>query len=118
MTAIVSTAQGFVRGIEQRGVHAFLGLPYAAAPVGDLRFSAPQPPASWSGERDASRYGPVCLQQPMAGLFGQIGTPTNPPGDDCLNLNVWTPDPGSAGLPVLFWIHGGAFYALQMCARP
>ena len=111
MTAIVSTAQGFVRGIEQRGVHAFLGLPYAAAPVGDLRFSAPQPPASWSGERDASRYGPVCLQQPMAGLFGQIGTPTNPPGDDCLNLNVWTPDPGSAGLPVLFWIHGGAFYA-------
>jgi para-nitrobenzyl esterase len=111
MTSVVKTARGLVRGVEQRGVHAFLGIPYAAPPVGDLRFRAPVPAEAWTGQRDASGYGPVCLQQQMPGLFGQIGTPVSAPGDDCLNLNVWTPDPGAAGLPVLFWIHGGAFYA-------
>ncbi len=110
MTVVVKTAQGDVRGIQQRDVHAFLGVPYAAPPVGRLRYHPPVPPAAWSGVRDASAYGPVCLQQAMPGLFGQIGTPVSAPGDDCLNLNVWTPDPGAAALPVLFWIHGGAFY--------
>jgi para-nitrobenzyl esterase len=47
----------------------------------------------------------------MPGIFGEIGTPSNPAGDNCLNLNVWTPDPGAARLQVLVWIHGGAFYA-------
>ena len=80
MGAVVKTAQGLVRGVEQRGAHTFLGIPYAAAPVGERRFRVPRPSASWPGERDASGFGAVCLQQPMPGLFGQIGTPTNAPG--------------------------------------
>ena len=56
-------------------------------------------------------YGLTAIQQPMPGIFGELGTPQSPAGDDCLNLNVWTPDPGAGGLPVLVWIHGGAFYA-------
>jgi para-nitrobenzyl esterase len=111
MEAVVRTRRGVVRGVEQRGVQAFLGIPYAAPPVGALRFRPPAAPAAWEGERDASHYGPVCLQAPMPGIFGEIGTPSNAPGDDCLNLNVWTPDPGATGLPVLVWIHGGAFTA-------
>lgn len=111
MTTTVRTTSGLVRGIEARGVHAFLGVPYAAPPVGRLRYTAPQRPAPWQGERDATRYGQVCIQQQMPGIFGVIGSPKNPAGDDCLNLNVWTPAPGASGLPVLVWIHGGAFYA-------
>jgi para-nitrobenzyl esterase len=61
--------------------------------------------------RDATRYGLVALQRPMPGIFGELGTPQNPSGDECLNLNVWTPDPAAGGLPVLVWIHGGAFFA-------
>jgi para-nitrobenzyl esterase len=109
--AEVRTNGGAVRGSTAGGVHAFKGLPYAAPPVGDRRFLAPQRPAPWDGVRDAGAFGPVVLQQPMPGIFGELGTPQNPAGDDCLNLNVWTPDPGAAGLPVLVWIHGGAFYA-------
>ena len=57
------------------------------------------------------RYDPALDPMVRLGIFGEIGTPQNPAGDDCLSLNVWTPDPGSTGLPVLVWIHGGAFYA-------
>ena len=108
---VVQTRAGAVRGVARDGVHAFKNLPYAAPPVGARRFRAPEPAPRWDGERDGSAYGAVCIQAPMSGIFGEIGTPKNPPGDDCLNLNVWTPDPGAAGLPVLVWIHGGAFVA-------
>ncbi len=107
----VATSSGLVRGGVSEGVHHFLGVPYAAPPVGALRYSPPQPRAAWDGEFDATAFGAVCIQAPMPGTFGEIGTPSNPAGDDCLNLNVWTPDPAAAGLPVLVWIHGGAFYA-------
>src|SRR4051794_3423619 len=111
MGVMVRTAFGSVEGTRDDGVHAFKGIPYAAPPVGARRFRAPVPPETWDGARDASRYGLVARQQPMPGIFGEYGTPPNPAGDDCLNLNVWTPDPGRSGLPVLVWIHGGAFYA-------
>jgi para-nitrobenzyl esterase len=110
-TKTVRTRSGSVQGIEERAVHAFKGIPYAAAPIGALRFRPPAPPVAWDGVRDASRFGLVAPQQPMPGVFGELGTPQNPAGDECLNLNVWTPDPGGASLPVLVWIHGGAFYA-------
>jgi para-nitrobenzyl esterase len=61
--------------------------------------------------RDVSAYGLTAIQQQMPGVFGELGTPQSPSGDDCLNLNVWTPDPAAGGMPVLVWIHGGAFYA-------
>ena len=111
MAATVRTATGQVSGSQDQGVHAFKGIPYAAPPVGAHRLRPPAPPASWDGVRDGSHYGAVAMQNPMPGIFGELGTPQNPAGDDCLNLNVWTPDPGAAALPVLVWIHGGAFYA-------
>ncbi|MFZ4719563.1 MAG: carboxylesterase/lipase family protein [Ilumatobacteraceae bacterium] len=105
------TSSGLVRGDTSEGVHRFLGVPYAEPPVGALRYGPPQRRAAWDGELDATAFGAVCIQAPMPGTFGEIGTPSNPSGDDCLNLNVWTPDPAASGLPVLVWIHGGAFYA-------
>ncbi|MGI9614908.1 MAG: carboxylesterase/lipase family protein [Acidimicrobiales bacterium] len=111
MASTVTIATGQVQGVDEGGVHAFKGIPYAAPPVGPNRLRPPQPVEPWDGARDASNYGLVALQQPMPGIFGELGTPQNPSGDDCLNLNVWSPDPGASGLPVLVWIHGGAFYA-------
>jgi para-nitrobenzyl esterase len=91
------------------GVSAFLGVPYAASPFGSRRLLPPQPHASWAGERDATRYGPTCPKgdypQHSAELFAEVEIP----GDDCLNLNIWTPDAGGSGLPVLVWLHGGMF---------
>ncbi len=111
LTTVVEMTTGSVRGLIENGAHVFRGIPYAAAPTGKRRFRPPAPAEAWEGERDATRFGPVCLQQPMPGIFGEIGTPPNPSGDDCLNLNVWTPDVTAPTLPVLVWIHGGAFYA-------
>lgn len=111
MAAEVRISSGRLGGGDDQGVHAYKGIPYAAPPVGDLRFRPPAAAAGWDGVRDASAYGAVPLQQPMPGIFGELGTPPNPAGDDCLQLNVWTPDPGAGGMPVLVWIHGGAFYA-------
>ncbi len=111
MATTVRISTGQVSGAQDQGVHTFKGIPYAAPPVGEQRLRPPAPPAPWDGVRDASHYGVVALQRPMPGIFGELGTPQNPAGDDCLNLNVWTPDPGAVGLPVLVWIHGGAFFA-------
>ncbi|MGY5307226.1 carboxylesterase/lipase family protein [Nocardia gipuzkoensis] len=109
METIVSTTSGRVRGFTRRNVGTFLGIPYAAAPVGPARFELPKPAPTWSGVRDTVEYGPDCAQTPypppIAALFGSECVP----GDDCLHLNVWTPDPGGRGLPVLVWIHGGSF---------
>src|SRR5713226_5163310 len=109
MDAIVRTRQGVVRGSMAEGVATFKGIPYAAPPFGPNRFQPPRPAQSWEGVRIAVEYGHVPPQPPYAPPFDQLLGDPGLPGEDCLNLNVWTPDPSGGGLPVMVWIHGGAF---------
>jgi para-nitrobenzyl esterase len=115
---IVTTDDGAVRGVTEPGGYAFLGLPYAAPPTGNLRWRPPAPLAEWQGVRDATQFAPSCPQP--------VPNPSLPPGpmsEDCLYLNVYTPalprgdgnhrprhrggEDGDGGLPVIVWIHGG-----------
>ena len=100
---VVPTDEGVVRGVLTNGVREFLGIPYAAPPVGDLRWQPAQEHAPWQGVRDATSFGSPCPQ--AAGLFGPGST-----NEDCLYLNVYTPPHAGHGdrYPVMFWIHGGA----------
>jgi len=100
---VTGTANGPVRGLANGAVDEFLGIPYAAPPVGALRWQPPQPAARWSGVRAATQFAPHCPQ--LAGPFGQASTSEN-----CLFLNVFTPSHRQAGshFPVMVWIHGGA----------
>lgn len=106
----VKLAQGEIQGktINNGKVRAFLGLPYAAPPVGDLRWRLPQPAANWTGVRDATHYGARCYQAQVYSdmIFQDAG-----PSEDCLFLNVFTPADAKANsnLPVMFWIHGGGY---------
>ncbi len=106
----VKTQQGKVHGktINDGKVKAFMGLPYAAPPVGDLRWKAPQPPAKWKGERDATKFGAHCAQNHV---FDDMIFQDPAPSEDCLFLNVYAPADASAKskLPVMFWIHGGGY---------
>jgi para-nitrobenzyl esterase len=101
---VVATDRGLVKGVQAGTGFAFLGIPFAAPPVGSLRFMPPQAPACWSDVFDASNFGNTCAQWSPAG-GGLIGS------EDCLSINVWTPalpTASSTPLPVLFWIYGGA----------
>ncbi|GAA2576969.1 carboxylesterase family protein [Dactylosporangium fulvum] len=105
----VRVAQGTLRGRRSGGVTAFLGVPFAAAPFGPRRMLPPQPPAPWDGVRDALDYGPTATRADYIPQYVGLFPEPIIPGDECLNLNVWTPDPGASGLPVFVWFHGGAF---------
>jgi para-nitrobenzyl esterase len=105
---IVGTTHGKIQGYSRRGVIKFKGIPYAAPPVGDLRFKPPAPVEPWSGIRDASKYSPVSIQPPSA-LEAQFGEPMPQSEADCLTLNIWTKDLNDDKRPVMFWIHGGGF---------
>lgn len=102
----VTIQQGALKGVVAGEVVSFKAIPYAAPPVGDLRWRPPEAPPSWSGVRDASAMGPVCYQS--GGLFGAGANQS----EDCLTLNIWTPlHRSGAKLPVMVWVHGGGFVA-------
>lgn len=108
MEPVVATRQGRVRGKAEDGIVGFYGIPYAASPFGERRFRPPVPAPSWDGIRDAATYGPTAPQPQYEPPYDRILANPLIPGEECLNLNVWTPDPG-ARLPVMVWVHGGAF---------
>ncbi len=87
------------------GLRVFRGIPFAAPPVGELRWRPPAPPAPWPGERDATRFGAICPQLPM--LAALTGEPFPATREDCLYLYVWTAAAAAASSPVMVWIHGG-----------
>lgn len=98
---VVETRYGALKGKNDReGTLAWLGIPYAAPPTGELRWKAPRPPAPWQGVRNAFSFGPRAVQK--NNLTGGISG-----SEDCLYLNIWRPGDGETGLPVYVWIHGG-----------
>ena len=107
---IVSTQYGRVEGNYEDEQYVFKGIPYAAAPVGNLRWKAPRPVMPWSGVRPAKKFGPIAPQNPLPGMEDLADfAATEPQDEDCLYLNIWTQDTDKARRPVMLWIHGGAF---------
>ena len=97
----IALADGAIEGEVVGGTRRFLGIPFAAPPVGPLRWRPPRPPVPWSGTLETKSFGSACPQRPST-----LGTPSE--NEDCLHLNVWTPDPAPAApLPVMVWFHGG-----------
>ncbi len=105
-TLRTTTAGDVVGFIDQHGARAWVGIPYAAAPTGERRWRAPQPPEPWSGIREALTAGPRCPQKPSLLAEGDSADAAVAGSEDCLYLNVWAP-PNASGLPVMFWVHGG-----------
>lgn len=106
LPAPVRIDTGWVQGIAERNMTVYKGIPFAAPPVGPLRWHAPERPASWSGVLHADHFGPSCMQMPPM----IPGAPPVHMSENCLYLNVWTPASSAhAGLPVMVWIYGGGF---------
>lgn len=98
--SVRSVTGGKLQGLAVDGVHVWRGIPFAAPPIGDLRWRAPRPVQPWRGVRDTTAFGPAC---PQPNLFYEA-----PQDEDCLTLNIWAA-PGARKAPVLVWIHGGGF---------
>ncbi|MGO4287394.1 carboxylesterase family protein, partial [Bosea sp. TAB14] len=104
----VDTPFGRLRGVLSGGIRSFKGVPYAAAPIGPLRFRPPQPLAPWTGLREATTFAPAAPQPADPGFYpgDPDAMPAVPTSEDCLYLNIWSP--AEAGPhPVLVWLHGG-----------
>ncbi|OFE16724.1 carboxylesterase [Humibacillus sp. DSM 29435] len=108
MGPVVAVSGGQVIGTSHAGVNVFLGIPYAAPAVGRSRYREPQPVVPWPGRRDATSHGPTPAQTPYPAPMDEVLPSSVTPGDDYLNLSVWAPSEGE-NLPVMVWIHGGAF---------
>jgi carboxylesterase type B len=104
----VTVEQGTLEGLEEDGLHFFRNIPFAAPPFGANRFLPPKPPEKWDGLRDATKPGPGAPQPPEPHPLDALYV-VHDSGEDCLTLEVWTPDPGTAGLPVMVHIHGGGY---------
>jgi para-nitrobenzyl esterase len=103
---VVTTDLGKIRGQTVDGVTSFKGIPFAAPPVGQLRWRPPQSAAGWKGARDATQYGHDCMQKPFPSDAAPLGTT---PSEDCLVANVWLPEHRTGRLPILIWIYGGGW---------
>ncbi len=103
---VVTTDSGKVEGKADAGIASWKGIPFAAPPVGSLRWRAPQAVQPWTGVRQASSYAADCMQLPFPSDAAPLGTK---PDEDCLYLNVWKPAQAKGKLPVLVWIYGGGF---------
>ena len=104
----VRTQAGLVQGTLQDGVAVYRGIPFAATPVGNLRWRAPQPAVAWTGVRSADKFAPACMQVPIVNK--DLGMESVTTDEDCLYLNVWTPaKSANEKLPVMVWIYGGGF---------
>jgi para-nitrobenzyl esterase len=108
-SAVVTIKSGKLEGDYRNGLYIFKGVPYAAPPVGELRWMPPQPVKPWQGIRKADKFGPIAPQNLMPA--GPIPMPreVEPQSEDCLFLNIWTPALDNKKRPVMLWIHGGAF---------
>jgi para-nitrobenzyl esterase len=109
---VVKIDSGQISGTMAAGVRIFKGIPFAAPPVGDLRWRAPQAVAAWTGVRKADAFGPMCMQQPYpesSPYYTSGVTKDQATGEDCLYLNVWTAAAAGEKRPVMVWIHGGAW---------
>jgi para-nitrobenzyl esterase len=99
---------GQIVGVEVDGMHVFKGIPFAAPPVGDLRWKPPQPVVGWAGVKQADAFAPKCAQLPYPAGSPYLTDPETM-SEDCLYLNVWTTAPANEKRPVMVWIHGGAW---------
>ncbi|MFO1247299.1 MAG: carboxylesterase family protein [Alphaproteobacteria bacterium] len=131
-TTYVTVAEGVLHGLRDGGTVSYRNIPFAAPPIGKLRFAPPSPPLAWRGVRDASHFGPTCPQlrgirrpvaqlvRPFSHYLARIIFPPDPLGvqfqatggydEDCLNLNIWTAVRPKANQPVVLFLHGGGFY--------
>jgi para-nitrobenzyl esterase len=104
----VHTQAGLVQGKIDGDLTVYKGIPFAAPPVGDLRWRAPQPPTAWKGVHDTDKFAPACMQVPI--VMPALGLDALPVSEDCLYLNVWTPAKSPRDhLAVMVWIYGGGF---------
>ena len=109
----VTVAGGELRGTAADGnpdIVAFRGVPYAAPPVGDLRWKPPRPVVAWDGVRDAAAPGPICMQTGPAWVRAPDAGEDDPESEDCLFLDIWAPRESREPRPVMVWIHGGGFF--------